>query len=377
MQLASTSPARRALVTGANTGLGQAIAVALARGRRRHRRGRPLVDGRDAKRWSRRRVAPFQVDHGRPLRRCEPIERDRRRKRRSAGGRHRHPGQQCRHHPPRRRDRLHRGRLGRGHGRQPEVGVLPVAGRRPARCSPTGGAARSSTSPRCCPSRAASASRPTRPRKSGLAGLTRLLACEWAGKGINVNAIAPGYFATNNTEALRADAERNAEILARIPAGRWGKPERHRRRGRVPGLGRRPTTCTASCCRSMAAGSRADMFRDDDGTITNGAASPATRNCPGKQPGEGDPPQGARYRRRRHDGAGRVRGAARSARRTATRISSAAWSRAASSTSPSRRRSGWTGDSFLVPPDAVHGAVAVEAGVLVDVFTPMRDDFVA
>ncbi|MFN3669800.1 MAG: 2-dehydro-3-deoxy-D-gluconate 5-dehydrogenase KduD [Brevundimonas sp.] len=60
--------------------------------------------------------------------------------------------------------------------------------------------------------------------KSGLAGLTRLLACEWAAKGINVNAIAPGYFATNNTKALRADETRNRDILARIPAGRWGDP---------------------------------------------------------------------------------------------------------------------------------------------------------
>lgn len=60
--------------------------------------------------------------------------------------------------------------------------------------------------------------------KSGLAGLTRLLACEWAGRGINVNGIAPGYFATNNTEALRADEGRNRDILARIPAGRWGDP---------------------------------------------------------------------------------------------------------------------------------------------------------
>ncbi|MFG1359229.1 2-dehydro-3-deoxy-D-gluconate 5-dehydrogenase KduD [Xanthobacter pseudotagetidis] len=60
--------------------------------------------------------------------------------------------------------------------------------------------------------------------KSGLAGLTRLLACEWAGRGINVNAIAPGYFVTNNTEALREDPERSAAILARIPAGKWGDP---------------------------------------------------------------------------------------------------------------------------------------------------------
>lgn len=61
--------------------------------------------------------------------------------------------------------------------------------------------------------------------KHGVAGLTKLLANEWAAHGINVNAIAPGYVATNNTEALRADPERNAAILARIPAGRWGKPE--------------------------------------------------------------------------------------------------------------------------------------------------------
>ena len=60
--------------------------------------------------------------------------------------------------------------------------------------------------------------------KSGLAGLTRLLANEWAAAGINVNAIVPGYFATNNTEALRADEERNRQILERIPAGRWGDP---------------------------------------------------------------------------------------------------------------------------------------------------------
>lgn len=60
--------------------------------------------------------------------------------------------------------------------------------------------------------------------KSGVAGLTKLLANEWAAKNINVNAIAPGYIATNNTAALRADEKRNAEILGRIPAGRWGRP---------------------------------------------------------------------------------------------------------------------------------------------------------
>jgi 2-deoxy-D-gluconate 3-dehydrogenase len=60
--------------------------------------------------------------------------------------------------------------------------------------------------------------------KSAVAGLTRSLANEWAGKGVNVNAIAPGYFATSNTEALRADPQRSREILARIPAARWGEP---------------------------------------------------------------------------------------------------------------------------------------------------------
>lgn len=58
--------------------------------------------------------------------------------------------------------------------------------------------------------------------KSGVMGLTRILANEWAAQGINVNAIAPGYFATNNTAALQADETRNRQILERIPAGRWG-----------------------------------------------------------------------------------------------------------------------------------------------------------
>ncbi|KUP92031.1 2-dehydro-3-deoxy-D-gluconate 5-dehydrogenase KduD [Tritonibacter horizontis] len=61
--------------------------------------------------------------------------------------------------------------------------------------------------------------------KHGVAGLTKILANEWAAKGINVNAIAPGYIATNNTEALREDADRNRAILERIPAGRWGEAE--------------------------------------------------------------------------------------------------------------------------------------------------------
>ncbi|WAT02807.1 2-dehydro-3-deoxy-D-gluconate 5-dehydrogenase KduD [Rouxiella chamberiensis] len=61
--------------------------------------------------------------------------------------------------------------------------------------------------------------------KSAVMGITRLLANEWAKHGINVNAIAPGYMVTNNTEQLRADESRSQEILDRIPAGRWGEQE--------------------------------------------------------------------------------------------------------------------------------------------------------
>jgi 2-deoxy-D-gluconate 3-dehydrogenase len=61
--------------------------------------------------------------------------------------------------------------------------------------------------------------------KGGLAQLTKALANEWAAKGINVNAIAPGYIETDVTAALRADAARNRQILDRIPAGRWGQPD--------------------------------------------------------------------------------------------------------------------------------------------------------
>ena len=61
--------------------------------------------------------------------------------------------------------------------------------------------------------------------KGGVGQLTKALANEWSGKGVNVNAIAPGYIATDNTAALRADPVRSKQILTRIPAGRWGTPE--------------------------------------------------------------------------------------------------------------------------------------------------------
>lgn len=61
--------------------------------------------------------------------------------------------------------------------------------------------------------------------KSGVMGVTRAMANEWAKHNININAIAPGYMATNNTAPLRADEQRSSDILARIPAGRWGTPD--------------------------------------------------------------------------------------------------------------------------------------------------------
>ncbi|MDQ2812540.1 MAG: SDR family oxidoreductase [Actinomycetota bacterium] len=61
--------------------------------------------------------------------------------------------------------------------------------------------------------------------KSAVAGLTKALANEWAGQGVNVNAVAPGYIKTDNTRALQDDPDRSAGILARIPAGRWGTPD--------------------------------------------------------------------------------------------------------------------------------------------------------
>jgi len=61
--------------------------------------------------------------------------------------------------------------------------------------------------------------------KSGVAGITKLLANEWGDKGVNINAIAPGYIATDNTAQLRADADRSKAILDRIPAARWGTPQ--------------------------------------------------------------------------------------------------------------------------------------------------------
>jgi 2-deoxy-D-gluconate 3-dehydrogenase len=114
--------------------------------------------------------------------------------------------------------------------------------------------------------------------KSGVLGLTRLLANEWAGQGINVNAIAPGYMATNNTRQLRDDAERSKEILDRIPAGRWGVPDDLQ--GPVVFLASQAAiTSMAIRWRSMAAGWRADNFVTKSYTVTSSAHCIKTLYC--------------------------------------------------------------------------------------------------
>ncbi len=94
--------------------------------------------------------------------------------------------------------------------------------------------------------------------KGGVAQLTKALANEWAAKGINVNAIAPGYMATDNTTGLRNDPVRNRQILERIPAGKWARrtmlPERQ-----YSFVRKLVTTCTATYSRLTAAGSRVDV----------------------------------------------------------------------------------------------------------------------
>ena len=97
--------------------------------------------------------------------------------------------------------------------------------------------------------------------KSGIAGLTKALANEWAPQGVNVNAIAPGYIATDNTQALQDDPERSTAILDRIPAGRWGDARRPRRAPPCSSPPTPPTTSTASSCPSTAGGSADDDRR--------------------------------------------------------------------------------------------------------------------
>ena len=89
--------------------------------------------------------------------------------------------------------------------------------------------------------------------KGGVGQLTKAFANEWASKGVNVNAIAPGYMDTDNTEALKKNPERARQILERIPAGRWGHPDDLG--GAAVFSPQAPAiTCTATSWWSMAAG---------------------------------------------------------------------------------------------------------------------------
>ena len=208
-----------ALVTGANTGIGQAIAIGMARaGAEVIAAGRSSLD-RDPR--PDRRRGP----EGPPARARRSTTR-RPPRRRSLDARPRStsssttPASSAAPTPstsPRRTGTRSSTSTSRPSSSSPRPSPAPP--------SPRGPAARSSTSPRSSPSRAASASPPTPPPSTASPASPSSLANEWAAKGINVNAIAPGYIETNNTEALRADPDRSKAILDRIPAGRWGEPE--------------------------------------------------------------------------------------------------------------------------------------------------------
>ena len=98
--------------------------------------------------------------------------------------------------------------------------------------------------------------------KGGVAQLTKALANEWAGKGVNVNAIAPGYIHTDNTAALAADPVRNQQIAVRIPAGRWGEPADLGGAAVFLASRARATTSTATCWSSTADGWEGDGIDD-------------------------------------------------------------------------------------------------------------------
>ena len=264
---------RRILVTGANTGIGQGIAVSVARAG-----GAVIGVGRSSMDETAALIAAIggSFDAG-ALRSRRPRRRRRRCSTRSGtAGPDRRPGQQCRHHPPRRRGRLQRGRLGRRHGRQSEDRCSFSARPLRARCWPSR-AARQDRQHRlaCCPSRAASASRPTPPSKHGVLGVTRLLACEWA---------AQGHQRQRHCARLHRDQQHRGAARRSRPQRRDTRPHsgrplgragRHRRRRGVPAGAGRPTTCTAPSSRSMAAGWRDRMMTM---TETRFSRNPARAN---------------------------------------------------------------------------------------------------
>ena len=212
---------RVALVTGAGRGLGQGIALALAEA------GADVaLLVRDDAAETVRQVTALGPPRGghrvRPARRRRAGAERRRRHRRRPVRPARHPGEQRGDDPSLAGDRAQRSRLGRRPAGQPAKRLLPLAG---------GGRAchervrwRQDRQHRVDALLPGRHQRPvaTPPPRADVGGLTRALANEWAPLGINVNAIAPGYIATDNTAPLRADEDRSAAILGRIPAGRWG-----------------------------------------------------------------------------------------------------------------------------------------------------------
>ena len=252
---------KTAVVTGANTGLGRRSAspwqepapASSPSGDRAWMNRAPLSGGRD-----------HQIS-GHASRPVEPRSGRAHAAATTEGGRASgYPGQQCRDHPARRRNRFHRAGLGRRDECQPQVRFLPFAGSRAAHAERR---ERRQDHQHCLPSVV-----PGRHPHSVLHGEQEragrphpVARVEWGDQGINVNAIAPGYFVTNKTEALRAGRKRSTDILGRIPAGRWGI----RRILAVPRCSwrREPRiTSTASSCRSMAAGLHDDFQWIEEGT---------------------------------------------------------------------------------------------------------------
>ena len=207
--------------------------------------------------------------------------------------------------------------------------------------------------------------------QDGVAGLTRLLANEWAAKGINVNAIAPGYIETNNTEALRADPDAQRGDPRPHSGRALGRAAGHRRRRRVPRLAGgqlRPWHRPAGRRRLARA------LRRNDGETGWHAWRPLRLRR--TTMGAGD---GVRRKVLCYDkGVMMVRVVdGRRGRPGAFRLHvqcSLVESGVLDITIAGRTERLRAGDSFLVESNALHGAVAVEAGTLLDVFVPMRED---
>ena len=214
---------------------GRSDGLRAGRGRRRHRRGLP--PGPPPETGAVRAPGPQVAGRsGRP-REHRPRERDR-----AAGGRglrpHRHPGEQRRHHPAHTGRSTSRKRTGT---RSWTSTSRPCSScPRPWRASSSsrGRAARSSTSPPCSRSRAGSACPPTPRARAAVMGLTRLLANEWAPHGINVNAIAPGYMATDNTAGAPGRPGPQPPDPRAHPRRPLGEPRRPEGGRGVPGLRR-------------------------------------------------------------------------------------------------------------------------------------------